>query len=223
MALLKDLVAAGIRPSVMLLRWSSAGNHFRAVRYLESEHDNYAKNIATYATVRNRLLMEHEWKSMDCVDYDTAKTAKAAAAALLSIRSQVHQRPATEPLAEREAVSTRTEVTMKEAGRTSEVITIWTRRFGEDGDGKQEISGGDSEAARGDEHTTLRETPHSVAEEDGRSSATRVPTLTDERQTPRALTATRREDGEAKAGERTQDDRVEHDDTTQRTRRRKSG
>jgi hypothetical protein len=64
-ALLTDLVQAGIRPPVMILRWGPAGNHFQAVHYEASEHDNYAKNIAMYAGVRNRILAEHGGKEMD--------------------------------------------------------------------------------------------------------------------------------------------------------------
>jgi hypothetical protein len=93
MAVMAALVKAGIRPPVMILRWSSAGNHFRAVHYEEKDHDNYAKNLEMYAPVRNRILVEHGWKSMNCVAYDAALTAKAAATTLTRIRGQAIVRP----------------------------------------------------------------------------------------------------------------------------------
>jgi hypothetical protein len=86
--LLTDLVKAGTRPPVMILRSGPAGNHFQAVHYDEDEHDVYAKNIAAFAEIRNRILIEYGWKAMDSIEYDPVKTAHAAKETLTTVRRQ---------------------------------------------------------------------------------------------------------------------------------------
>jgi hypothetical protein len=93
MALLSDLIGAGIRLPVMILRWGPAGNHFQEVHYEDGDHANYARNIAAFAAIRNRILVEHGWKAMDSVEYDPVKTAHAAKETLTKVRRQAKTEP----------------------------------------------------------------------------------------------------------------------------------
>lgn len=43
MRMLGDMVKAGIRPPVMVLKWSPAGNHFHAVNSPEEAHAAYVR------------------------------------------------------------------------------------------------------------------------------------------------------------------------------------
>jgi len=86
LTLMADLVEHGIRPPVMVLRWSQMGNHFQAVTYNEEEYRFYAENLVQLALQRNVILEAHGWKPLDMVAYDVTKTARAAAAALTAIR-----------------------------------------------------------------------------------------------------------------------------------------
>jgi hypothetical protein len=115
----EGLVAAGIRPPVMILLWSSAGKYFRAVHYPANEHEHYAKNLATYAPVRNQMLLEHSWASMDCVEYDVAKTAKTAAIALAVMRGAVQKNSTSDTLEERPTELAHTKQTKRDTGPPS--------------------------------------------------------------------------------------------------------
>ncbi|GMF36956.1 unnamed protein product [Phytophthora fragariaefolia] len=85
-ALLKEMVAAGIRPPVMILKWIAMGNHFQAVHYQRLEHEAYAQNIATLVEARNAIFIAHGGQAMDANAYDPMLTARAAAAALTKVR-----------------------------------------------------------------------------------------------------------------------------------------
>jgi len=118
MALLADLVEAGIRPPVMILRWSQTGNHFQAVNYLHADHANYAKNIATLANARSKILEEHGWKSMDTIEYDPAKTAAYAAATLTRLRRRVTDLKEAAEREDQSAVTDLTASAKRDAGTT---------------------------------------------------------------------------------------------------------
>jgi hypothetical protein len=86
LTLMADLVEGGIRPPVMVLRWSPMGNHFQAVTYNQADYDFYAEKLVQLAPRRNEILTSYGWKPMDLVAYDEIKTARAAAAALTAMR-----------------------------------------------------------------------------------------------------------------------------------------
>ncbi|GMF34630.1 unnamed protein product [Phytophthora fragariaefolia] len=53
MDLLADLIAADIRPPVMVLRWRSSGNHFQAVQYQPDAHANYDEVMTAKAAAKS--------------------------------------------------------------------------------------------------------------------------------------------------------------------------
>ncbi|KAE8958833.1 hypothetical protein PR001_g30919 [Phytophthora rubi] len=100
MSMLADMVEAGIRPPVMVLKWSLAGNHFQAENYPEEAHTAYAQNIGELSIRRNEILVEHGWKALDSIEYDAAKTSRAAAAVLAAVRRAAKASKAREQMRE---------------------------------------------------------------------------------------------------------------------------
>jgi len=145
-ALLTDLVQAGIRPPVMILRWGPAGNHFQAVHYEASEHDNYAKNIAMYAGVRNRILAEHGWKEMDSIEYDLVKSAHAAKDTLSKVRRQAKATQLADEMAEQKRCGGREGLVQQKIGGREEIPPAEAKPA----DGITRSEGAGSEGTTGD-------------------------------------------------------------------------
>jgi hypothetical protein len=95
MELFAELVGAGIRPPVLILRWSPMGNHFQAVHYKTEDYAYYANSIVTLAETRNRILVKHGWKALDAIGYDVDKTTEAATGALTELRQQATEEEGT--------------------------------------------------------------------------------------------------------------------------------
>jgi hypothetical protein len=90
--MLAELVEAGIRPPVLILRWSPLGNHFQAVHYKADDYESYAKNIVDLAATRNKILAKYGWKELVALGYDVGKTTKAANEALAALRKHAKAR-----------------------------------------------------------------------------------------------------------------------------------
>jgi hypothetical protein len=103
MELFAELVGAGIRPPVLILRWSPMGNHFQAVHYKTEDYAYYANSIVTLAETRNRILVKHGWKALDAIGYDVDKTTEAATGALAELRQQATEEEGTPQVASRAA------------------------------------------------------------------------------------------------------------------------
>jgi hypothetical protein len=132
--LMADLVAEGIRPPVLVLRWGPEGNHFQAVTYEDTEHTFYSTNLVQLAERRNAVLVQHGWKAIDVIEYDMDKTTRAAAAALMAVpRAALAPRMAQAGTIGEAAARSRTEsregseLQMNNEGRTGGAETLALR------------------------------------------------------------------------------------------------
>lgn len=84
--LLQELIAAGMLPIVMVLRWRATGNHFQAITYDHERYQCYSEQEDDLATKRNEILLKNGCQLLDADPYDTRRTAQAAARELKAIR-----------------------------------------------------------------------------------------------------------------------------------------
>ncbi|KAG7381118.1 hypothetical protein PHYPSEUDO_006444 [Phytophthora pseudosyringae] len=162
MILFKDLLNAGIRPPVLILKWKKSGNHFKAVTYPPEQHAYYAKNIVALAVVRNDILRKHGWKPMDTTPYDAEKTEEAATSTLEELSAAVQQleQLAQQPhgesvpkVGESENLTPTQKVTTKVTPQTikHEVDELMCAKRDSD---RQESISGDQESVKGNRATT---------------------------------------------------------------------
>lgn len=86
MQILEEMVAEGILPPVLVLRWRKTGNHFQAVTYDGDRYDCYIKHLKKLASVRNAVLVKNGLPELDFIQYDPESTAKAATRELKALR-----------------------------------------------------------------------------------------------------------------------------------------
>ncbi|KAF4148956.1 hypothetical protein GN958_ATG01872 [Phytophthora infestans] len=78
--MLQDLMAAGILPAILILRWQEQGNHFQAVNDGPERFERYSGQMVEIALRRSEILLKHGIAALDNIQRDqerlTATTAK---------------------------------------------------------------------------------------------------------------------------------------------------
>ncbi|EEY60380.1 uncharacterized protein PITG_12790 [Phytophthora infestans T30-4] len=86
--LLRDLIAAGTLPIIMILRYSGTGNHYQAVTYEATRYQEYTERWKELTERRNNIIQKYGGRGLDPEPYDSDKTARAAARELKAIRRE---------------------------------------------------------------------------------------------------------------------------------------
>uniref|UniRef100_H3GPT9 OTU domain-containing protein n=1 Tax=Phytophthora ramorum TaxID=164328 RepID=H3GPT9_PHYRM len=86
MTMLEEIVAEGILPPVLVLRWRESGNHFQAITYDRNRYNSYVQQLTTLAPIRNAILSKHGWPALDYIQYEQASIAKVATRELKAMR-----------------------------------------------------------------------------------------------------------------------------------------
>ncbi|KAG1712695.1 hypothetical protein DVH05_000435 [Phytophthora capsici] len=86
--LLRDLIAAGTLPIIMILRYSGTGNHYQAVTYEATRYQEYTERWRELTESRNNIITKYGGRGLDPEPYDPDKTARAAARELKAIRRE---------------------------------------------------------------------------------------------------------------------------------------
>jgi hypothetical protein len=92
---LRSFIDNGILPVVLLLNWSSEGNHFQAVIFDNSRHAAYTARYEETNTKRNEMLVEHGLRAFGSEAYseDTLATAAKEALDQLSKSTKTERHP----------------------------------------------------------------------------------------------------------------------------------
>ncbi|EEY60108.1 uncharacterized protein PITG_12424 [Phytophthora infestans T30-4] len=86
--LLRDLIAVGTFPIIMILRYSGTGNHYQAVSYEATRYQEYTERWRELTERRNNIIQKYGGIGLDPEPYDPDKTARAAARELKAIRRE---------------------------------------------------------------------------------------------------------------------------------------
>ncbi|KAG1699895.1 hypothetical protein DVH05_012334 [Phytophthora capsici] len=84
--MMKDFIAAGILPMMLILRWHGQSNHFQAVNYAPERYERYRRLMDKLATQRNEILVKHGFDELDYMQRVSERLASAAAKVLRELR-----------------------------------------------------------------------------------------------------------------------------------------